>query len=75
MNEELSGRLHNWKFESALNYLNNEPENIREIVKELAENYGNIGWITSNSKIKNVIEGKLSVIEDYEPPSLMGMRI
>ena len=45
LNENLYGRLYNWKFESALKYLKGESKEVKKTVRELARKYGNIGWI------------------------------
>lgn len=44
MNKKLFGRLLNWKFEQALQYLDNEPEEVKDLVKSLARMFGNSGW-------------------------------
>ena len=44
INDELRGRLYNWKFESALNYLENEDESVVNETKALAATLGNVGW-------------------------------
>ena len=51
-NEELKERLFNWKFESALKYLDGETEEVFNIVKALADMFGNVGWF----------EGSLAII-------------
>ena len=73
--ENLLGRLHNWKFESALEYLDGSPESDQKIVMELAKEYGNIGWIPGDAAIKDVIGAELQKIYGYEEPSLLGMQI
>jgi hypothetical protein len=43
-NENLRGRLYNWKFESAKRYLNGETDSVKRIVRSLSVLYGNCGW-------------------------------
>lgn len=42
--ENLKGRLFNWKFKSALQYLEGQPDEVRELVEALANTVGNSGW-------------------------------
>ena len=72
---KLLNRLHNWKFKSALKYLEGSPEKDQKTVIELAENYGNIGWILGDAKIKDTIDAELQKIDGYEEPSLLGIRV
>lgn len=44
LNDDLSGRLYNYKFNSALKYLDGEPEEVKLIVNTLARMFGNVGW-------------------------------
>jgi len=75
MREKLLGRLHNWKFESALEYLEGSSESDKVIVGKLAEKYGNVGWIPGDAAIKDMIDAELQKIDGYEEPSLLGRRI
>jgi hypothetical protein len=47
-NENLKSRLINWKFESALKYLDGEEEGIKVLVGILARMYGNCGWFSGD---------------------------
>jgi len=73
--EKLLKRLHNWKFNSALEYLEVLPEPEKSIVRKLAEEYGNIGWVTGKYDFKDNIEAELQKIDGYETPSLFGMKV
>jgi hypothetical protein len=55
---DLKGRLKNYKFKSALNYLDGEDEEVVELVKSLAAMYGNVGWFEGYSDviISNALE-------------------
>lgn len=44
MNDELRGRLANWKFAQAAQHIAEEPEHVREQVLALALLFDNIGW-------------------------------
>lgn len=45
LNEDLIGRLQNWKFQSARKHVDNSvtPED-RKLIEALAECFGDIGW-------------------------------
>jgi hypothetical protein len=45
-NKDLRSRLSNWKFESAMNYLDGESEEVA--VKTLDGLFGNCGWFWGN---------------------------
>ena len=47
-NTDLINRLFNFKFEAALKYLEGEDEYVVDVVKALAETFGNCGWLDSN---------------------------
>ena len=44
MNDDLKGRLLNWKFRSAAEHLEGESEETKTIVDALASCFGNCGW-------------------------------
>jgi hypothetical protein len=44
INESLHSRLHNYKFESAKQYLEGEPDEIKLLVNSLADMFGDVGW-------------------------------
>lgn len=44
MNEDLYGRLYNWKFEQALFYVAGEPEDLQKAVALLARLFGDPGY-------------------------------
>ena len=46
-NEELINRLYNWKFKSAIKFLNGEDEYVKDVVNTLNNLFGNCGWILS----------------------------
>jgi len=45
----LEGRLYNWKFRQALDYLDGQPPEVVHLVKVLADAYGNEGWPVANA--------------------------
>lgn len=51
MNKELASRLINYKFKSALQYLEGEKEETKDLVNFLAKLYGNVGWILGDMAI------------------------
>lgn len=42
--DRLISRIYNWKFQSALPYLEGQPEDVQELVEALANTVGNCGW-------------------------------
>jgi len=42
--ELLKGKLTNWKFRSALSYLDGQTEEVKDVVNALCRSYGNCGW-------------------------------
>lgn len=45
LNEDLTGRLENWKFESAKMYVDFDVSvDERLVIEALADTYGNCGW-------------------------------
>ena len=44
MNNMLHGRIENWKFDSALKYLDGEPEYTVALIQALARVFGDCGW-------------------------------
>jgi hypothetical protein len=44
MSPELQSRLENWKFASAMQYIDGEPENVENAVSALSEAFGDCGW-------------------------------
>jgi len=45
LNEKLKSRVENWKFESALKYIDDKvTDGEKEIIKALARLFGNSGW-------------------------------
>lgn len=75
MREKLLNRLHNWKFNGALQCLEGSSVSDKNIIVKLAEDYGNIGWVMGKSDFKDEIETELQKIDGYEAPSLFGLRI
>jgi hypothetical protein len=65
LNEKLYGRLYNWKFDSALRYLKGEPKEVQKAVRELAEEYGNIGWVYEG-KISDIIAEKVNALGIFD---------
>lgn len=47
-NENLIGRVENWKFEQAIKYLEGESDEVKEIINALATSFGNVGWFDGN---------------------------
>ena len=64
--DDLSSRLYNWKFRSALLYLDQgiNPR-VRKLVTDLAYEYGNIGWV--EGKIAERICDVLDEIVEIQP--------
>lgn len=60
MNEGLEGRLLNFKFDSALQYLEGESEEVIELVNLLAKLFGNVGSILGDFAL--IIENALGNI-------------
>jgi len=58
MNEKLENRLYNWKFRQACGYLKNEPDDIKNTVKALADLFEDCGWFDGKMSIiiENVVE-------------------
>ena len=46
--DKLEGRLYNWKFSSALRYLDGQPDNVREAVKALSDCFGDCGCLSGS---------------------------
>jgi hypothetical protein len=53
INQALISRLQNWKFSSALKYIDNEDENTQRLIHSLADTFGDCGWI---------LDGNMSII-------------
>ena len=66
LNEDLENRLYNFKFDSALNFLEvNESEDQVEVIKNLALMYGNCGHL--DGFVSYMIECTLkSIGVDYD---------
>lgn len=64
MNKELASRLINYKFKSALQYLEGEKEETKDLVNFLAKLYGNVGWILGDMAI--LIDNALENIQATE---------
>ena len=62
MKDKLISRLENWKFESALKYVDAEDEDVQETVTALAVMFGNCGWMYGfmgtiiNATVNHLIE-------------------
>lgn len=50
-NKRLISRLFNWKFGTALQYLEGEDEEVVILVKALADTFDDCGWIDGNMGI------------------------
>ena len=50
-NEDLCSRLLNWKFESALKYLDGEPDEVVKLVDSLSTMFGDSGWFSGSMAI------------------------
>jgi len=66
LNKDLYGRLYNWKFDSAKMYLKGESKEVKKAVIELADEYGNIGWVFEGRISDEIADkvAKLGVIEE-----------
>ncbi len=60
MNEKLESRLLNYKFESAVQYLEGEDFDTKMLVNQLSKEYGNVGVITGTQA--NIINAVLKSI-------------
>ena len=54
-NENLRGRLYNFKFDSALQYLDGETDEDKEVIEALARMFGNCAWMGGD--IELVVSG------------------
>lgn len=60
MNKDLENRLYNWKFNSAIRYLDDSvSEKDKEIIVALREMFGNSGWFdgTLGLLVNRVVNG------------------
>lgn len=65
MNDQLAGRLHNWKFQQATWYLEGESEDVRRLVGALAAILGNVGWMT-DSELGVIVAAALQTLPIHE---------
>lgn len=65
-NEDLIGRLSNWKFESAKRYLEGEHGKVKGIVLCLADMFGDVGWFDGSMHVivRATVELLIGVEED-----------
>ena len=62
MNEDLGGRLYNWKFDQATRYLEGEPASLQHTVTVLARLFGDSGWFGGDmGLLVNVVVESLGV--------------
>jgi len=64
MNENLKGRLFNWKFRQACNYLKGESEEVQKSVKSLAYLFEDCGWF--DGAVADKIEGYVNTLISKE---------
>lgn len=64
MNENLNSRLINWKFESALKYLDGEDQDTKELVMALSRTLGNSGWLMGD--IATIVGAAMEAIEGID---------
>ena len=43
MNQNMKNRLENYKFSQALNFIENEPDEVLSVINALSTMYGNVG--------------------------------
>lgn len=60
-NPLLYTRLSNWKFNSAMQYVEDESFQVKALVKALSEQFGNVGWFQGSMAI--IIASALLSIE------------
>lgn len=74
--DNLIGRLYNWKFSSAAGLLREDhPEDVREQVATLARLFGNVGWLDGDIAvlIAATVRGLIGdQDEDDEPAATSG---
>ena len=64
--KRLTGRIYNWKFEQALLYIDGaKTDEGKAIIRQLAEEYENIGWI--GGKLADTIAIKVRKLFELEP--------
>jgi len=51
LKEKLNSRLANYKFASALKYIEGESEDIKNLITALNNNFGDIGWFDGDMAI------------------------
>lgn len=55
--KKLTGRIYNWMFESALLYIDGaKTDEGKAIIRQLAEEYGDIGWVLGCDADREVIK-------------------
>ena len=63
-NEELCGRLMNWKFSQAEACIENESDDEILVIVALSRTFGNCGWINGN--MGTIIEAAINSIAKLE---------
>lgn len=64
-NKDLRGRVHNWKFSSALLHLDGEAEDVQITVQTLATMFGNVGWFEGT--MATMVERAVNSLLQEEP--------
>ena len=51
LNEALQSRLYNYKFGSALEHIEGEKQEVRDLVEALGNSFSDVGWFTSDLSV------------------------
>ena len=66
LSDKLTGRIYNWKFASALSYIDGaKTDKGKAIIRYLAKEYENIGWV--DGKLADRISDKVMELFALEP--------
>lgn len=68
LNDELVGRLYNWKFSQALGRLDGtEPDEVTNTVRALAATFGDVGWFDADPPgLGTVVSAAVASLIGYE---------
>lgn len=64
LNDRLHSRLQNYKFCSALRFLDGEDEQVQDLVNALSDVFGDIGWFDGNLAV--IVQNALNNITKGE---------
>jgi len=71
---EIKNRLYNWKFKAALKLIDEDkgksfPRVSRDVVKALADTFGDSGWMDENSSMGEIVQVVVNKLTDT--PSIL----